>query len=169
MSPKKIYRRFLKIRGRPREIALGFSLGILIGMSPFMGLQTAIAVFFAALLKWNKLSAALGIWITNPATAPFIYGSTYLIGAKLIGIRKAYQPVDEFTFETTSNLFQRTPEILWALVLGGIIIGLPLSVIGYFFSYSAILKYQQNLKKRLERKKKGRLGEENALKSAIEK
>ena len=32
---KKAYERLLKIRGEPREIALGFALGIFIGMSPF--------------------------------------------------------------------------------------------------------------------------------------
>ena len=28
------YKRFLKIRGEPREIALGFALGLFVGMTP---------------------------------------------------------------------------------------------------------------------------------------
>jgi hypothetical protein len=53
-----------------------------------MGFQTATAVFFAALFKWNKFSGAAGVWITNSVTAPFIYGMTYLVGAKMLGVGK---------------------------------------------------------------------------------
>ena len=42
-SCKKAYSRFVKIRGNPREIALGFALGLFVGMSPFMGAHTIIA------------------------------------------------------------------------------------------------------------------------------
>jgi uncharacterized protein (DUF2062 family) len=57
----KAYERFIKIRGHPREIALGFALGIFIGMTPTMGVQTPLAVFLAALFKWSKLSAGFGV------------------------------------------------------------------------------------------------------------
>jgi uncharacterized protein (DUF2062 family) len=77
----KTYERFLKIRGTPREIGLGFAIGLFVGMSPTMGFQMAIAVFLAAVFKWNKISAAAAVWITNPVTAPIIYGVTYFIGA----------------------------------------------------------------------------------------
>ena len=75
----RAYERFVRIRGRPREIALGFALCIFIGMLPTMGIQMPIAVFFAALLKWSKISPAFGVWITNPFTSPFIYGLTYMV------------------------------------------------------------------------------------------
>ncbi len=51
---RKPYDRFLKIKGDPREIALGMALGLFVGMSPFMGIQMAVAVFLAAIFKWNK-------------------------------------------------------------------------------------------------------------------
>jgi uncharacterized protein (DUF2062 family) len=54
---RRAYERFVKIRGRPREIALGFALGVFIGMTPTIGIQMPIAVFFAALVKWSKISA----------------------------------------------------------------------------------------------------------------
>ena len=58
----RTYERFLKIRGQPREIALGFALGLFVGMTPFIGLHTVTAVPLAALLKWNKISAAVAVW-----------------------------------------------------------------------------------------------------------
>ena len=107
--------RFLKIRGEPREIGLGFALGIFIGMTPFMGFHTASAVFLAALFKWNKIAAAAAVWISNPATAPFVYGFTYYVGAKATGLDKTNGAPDFFSFEGLVNLFQNAPEILWAL------------------------------------------------------
>ena len=78
------YRRFVALRGTPREIALGFSLGLFVGMSPYMMCHTVTAVFVAALLKWNKIAAAAGVFITNPVTAPFFYALTYRVGAAIM-------------------------------------------------------------------------------------
>jgi len=151
---RKVYDRLVKIRGEPREVALGFALGIFIGMSPTIGFQTAIAVFFASILKWNKISAAVGVWISNPLTAPFIYGITYLIGANLLGIEKADSSLSDTLDSTTVfALLLKTPEIIWVLIIGGVIIGLPLAVFGYYFCHSAVRKYQEDFKIKLVRQK----------------
>jgi len=152
-SLKKIYERFLRIRGRPREIALGFALGLFIGMTPSIGFQMAIAAFLAALFKWNKFSAAIGVWITNPLTAPFIYSINYLIGARLLEIKRGYSLTSEISIAGMSHLLHKAPEILWALILGGAILGLPLAVAGYYFSYSAITRYQERIKETIARRR----------------
>jgi len=146
-SLKKIYERFLRIRGRPREIALGLALGLFLGMTPSMGIQTAIAVFLAVLFKWNKFSAAIGVWITNPLTAPFIYSINYLIGVRLLEIKQGYSLPAEIGISRMSHILHKAPEIFWALILGGVILGLPLAVAGYYFAYSATTRYQERIKK----------------------
>ncbi len=153
LSLKKAYERLLKVRGEPREVSLGFALGIFIGMSPTMGFQMPIAVFFAALLKWNKISAVMGVWITNPMTAPFLYGFTYLVGAKILGLRNLAGIMDNIDRSTISEILSEGPEILWSLIVGGIVIGLPLAVAGYYFCYSAVRKYQNDLKAKLVKQK----------------
>ena len=150
---KKGYRRFLKIRGHPNEIGLGLALGLFVGMTPSMGFHTAIAVFLAALLKWNKISAAVGVWITNPLTAPVIYGVNYFIGAKLIGLQKAYLLSEAHGFTRIYKIMLKAPEIFWALIIGGIVLGLPLAVAGYYFSYSVVQKYQDDIKEKLAKSK----------------
>ncbi len=150
---KKAYERLLKIRGEPREIALGFALGIFIGMSPFMGFQTVIAIFLASALRWNKISAAIGVWISNPITAPIIYGFTYFTGANLLGIRKT-EMLSEIDPAMSFTMLSKAPEIIWALIIGGIVIGFPLAVLSYYFSYSAVKKYQEDFKIRLAQQKK---------------
>jgi uncharacterized protein (DUF2062 family) len=100
----RAYERFVKIRGQPREIALGFALGIFIGMTPTMGIQMPIAVFLAAILKWSKISAVFGVWITNPFTSPFIYGITYIVGAKLLGLKATIKLPDDLTWSIVKEM-----------------------------------------------------------------
>lgn len=154
ISLKKAYNRFLKIRGNPREIALGFALGLFIGMTPYMGLQMAISVFFAALLKWNKFAAATGVWISNPFTAPVLYGFTYYTGSKFLAVEKEYSLPEELNLDLLINIIKNAPEIFWTLTVGGIILGIPLAIAGYYLSFSAILKYRERIKLTLAKEKK---------------
>ena len=152
-SVQKTYERFLKIRGHPREIALGFSLGLFVGMTPFMGLHTIAAVAIAALFKWNKISAAISVWITNAVTAPLIYGITYLVGARFMGIEKAFNLKEINSLSAVFDLILKTPEIVWAMIVGGMVIGLPLAVIGYYFAFSITSRYQEEIKAKIARSK----------------
>jgi len=111
--------RLVRLQASPDEIAKGVALGIFIGMTPTFGFQMAIAVFFAFLLKENKLAAALGVWITNPVTAPFIYALEYETGRILLGMGHARLPV-EFTFSSLTSLGW---EVLLPLGLGSLIYG----------------------------------------------
>ena len=146
----KAYKRFLKIRGKPREIARGFALGLFVSMTPFFGLHTVIAVPLAALFKWNKISAAISVWFTNAGTAPIIYSVTYLVGARIIGIQKGFNWTDINSFSSVYQLILKTPEIVWAMIVGGVVLGLPLSIVGYYIIYLILKRYQENIKLKLE-------------------
>lgn len=143
---RSLYDRFIKIKGQPREIALGFALGIFIGMTPTMGIQMPIAVFFAALFKWSKISAAFGVWITNPLTSPFIYGITYFVGAKLLGLKSTIALPEDFTWSIVRDILKNAPVILGAMTMGGILIGVPLATLSYYLSFVAVTKYQKSVK-----------------------
>ncbi len=152
-SIKKTYVRFLKIRGNPREIALGCALGLFVAMSPTMGFQMAIAIPIAALFKWNKLAAAMTVWVSNPITAPFIYGPTYFVGAKLSGMSLGLNAADAASRSTMLAFAEKAPKIFGAMTLGGVVLGLPLAVIGYYFAFFAIQKYQTDIKTKITEKK----------------
>lgn len=152
-SITKAYERFLKIRGNPNEIALGFALGLFVGMAPCMGVQTIIAVFFASLFKWNKFSAAVGVWISNPISAPFLYGFTFYIGSLFTGITSSFSATDVFDFQYLYQIIINAPGIFWALTIGGVVTGLPVALIGYYLSYGAVKKYQDDIKKKIAEKK----------------
>lgn len=146
---RNIFDRFIKIRGTPRQIALGLALGLFLGFTPTMGFQIIPAVFLAALLKWNKIAAALGVQITNPLTAPIIYSFTYSIGAKLMGLEKAFVWKDAFDLSKIAELLELAPTILTALTIGGVIAGLPVAIAGYALGYFAVDNYQKNIRAKL--------------------
>jgi uncharacterized protein (DUF2062 family) len=146
---RKAYQRFLKIRGHPREISLGFALGLFVGMTPFMGLHMAIGVLLASLFKWNKISAALAVWISNPLTAPFIYWMTYIVGAKVLDYENSYALPKQFDLDALLYIIRSAPEIIGVLIVGGIVTGIPLAVAGYFLAYFAIFEYRKNLRPKL--------------------
>jgi H+/gluconate symporter-like permease len=53
------------------------------------------------------------------------------------------------------DILLQTPDIFWKMVLGGFIIGLPVAIISYYFSYKVLYKYQADIRRKiLESKKK---------------
>jgi len=144
--------RLVRLHATPEEIAKGFALGIFIGMTPTFGAQMPIAFFFAWLLKENKLAAMLGVWITNPVTAPFIYASEYEFGRLLLGMEQLSLPT-EYSFETLSNM---SWDILVPLLVGSLIF----AVLFTFISYALTIRFIPGLKAvripRWPRRKRGR-------------
>lgn len=145
----RAYYRFVKIHGQPREIALGFSLGIFIAMSPFMGLHMATAVCLAALFKWNKISAAVGAWLSNPLTIPVIYSTTWFIGSKITGVTLTKSLPQTLSVNDGLAFLLKTPAILATFTLGGIIVGIPVAVIGYYVAFGLVQKYQKGVREKL--------------------
>ncbi|MFO7559958.1 MAG: DUF2062 domain-containing protein [Desulfobacterales bacterium] len=152
-SLQKAYERFLKIRGNPHEIALGFALGLFVGVAPCMGIQTVIAVFLASLLKWNKISAAVGVWISNPISAPFLYGFTFYVGSLFTGVAESFRPAGVFDFSYLYQIVLKAREIFWTLTIGGVIVGFPVAVLGYYLSYMAVNRYQNKIKQKIAERK----------------
>jgi uncharacterized protein (DUF2062 family) len=121
------YLRFSRLRGTPDEIAKGFALGIFIGMTPTFGFQVALAILFAYLLKENRLAAVLGVFITNPLTAPVIYAMEYEAGRILLGMERLQLP-QEFSFSALGRLGL---DVLMPLWLGGVVFGIFTGALSY--------------------------------------
>lgn len=157
---KRFYVRFVRLRGTPRQISLGLSLGILIGMTPFLGAHTVIAVFLASLFKWSKITATIGVLITNPLTAPLIYPVTYKIGSLVTGLSDPSQWSRIFEPGGVIALMKNSPMIIIDLNVGGMIAGLPLALIAYYLAFNTVSQAQERIAirraRRAARKKKMR-------------
>ncbi|PLX96211.1 MAG: DUF2062 domain-containing protein [Desulfuromonas sp.] len=126
--------RFIRLRGTPDEVAKGMALGIFIGMTPTFGMQMVIAVFFAFLLRENKLAAVLGVWVTNPVTAPFIYALEYETGRLLLGMPRIGLPTT-FDFDALQHL---SSSVLIPLCAGSLLYGVICAGIAYAVTLRAI-------------------------------
>lgn len=138
----RAYHRFIKLKGEPRQIALGFSLGIIIGMTPFFGAHILSSLILASLLGWSKISALIGVQITNVVTIPIIYPLNYWVGAKLLGASHAFRWPDDFDFSAVLELMKQSPMVLLDLFVGGLVLGIPLAVGGYFLALRSVQFYR---------------------------
>ncbi|MBI9076423.1 MAG: DUF2062 domain-containing protein [Desulfatibacillum sp.] len=146
---KRAFHRFLAIRGTPRELALGLALGVFVGMSPFMGVHTAIAVLLAAIFKWSKISSAVGVQISNFATAPFVYWFTYHVGKFFWAAKVPFRAPGEFNLNGLLAMLSQTPEMIWILTVGGLITGIPLAFITYWITFNAVTRYRADIKEKI--------------------
>ena len=115
-----------RLRSEPDAVGRGMALGLFIGFTPTFGVQTFLAILFALLLRQNKIAAFVGVWVTNPLTAPLIYGLEYKVGRLLLGLPPL--GVDSFSGELSWSL---GAQVGAPLVLGSVVLGIPIAIIGY--------------------------------------
>ena len=139
----RIYVRFIKLKGAPREIALGFALGLMIGMTPFLGAHIISCLILASLLGWSKIGAMVGVNITNVFTAPLIYPINYWVGYKLARLSGGVTWSDLSGYADMLRLMKQSPLILADLFIGGFILGLPMAIASYFVVLKAIRLYRK--------------------------
>ncbi len=163
------YRRFLKIHGNPHEIAAGLALGLFVAMSPFMGTHMALAVFLAAIFKWNKISAAAGVWLNNPLTMPALYGATWFVGSKITGVKLVENLPHSFDIKATYAFLLKTPSLITTLTIGGIVVGIPLSLVVYYVAFGLLQRYQEEVREKLRKRKSRRKKKKKARKKKKKK
>jgi len=121
--------RLLRLRATPEQAARGFALGLFIGMTPTFGVQMALALMAAILLRENKIAAFLGVWITNPLTAPLIYAMQYETGRRLLGWEHPHMQV-QFNYEFLKTLGW---QVMLPLSIGSFIFAVLSALLGYLF------------------------------------
>ena len=91
------YLRILRLKGEPEEVAGGMAIGVFIGLTPTVPLQTILAVLIAFLLGKSKLAAALGGLVANPFLLPFIYILDYKVGRMITGVEGPSLVLSDFS------------------------------------------------------------------------
>ncbi len=71
----------------PSRLAAAWGIGIAVGLSPFLGLHTVLALLLAFSFKLNKLDVLLGTLIMNPWTFPLYFPAATLLGRWITGVR----------------------------------------------------------------------------------
>ncbi len=145
------YLKIVRLKDSPRNIAKGLALGIFLGMTPTMGFQMPIAFAFASILKENKVASVLGVWVTNPITAPAIYFFNYKLGAMALGLEATVTNKTDI-----ASLLRMGANIAVPLWLGGFITGIFAAIISYFLTLRSVRSYRANkaiIRKKIQQEK----------------
>ncbi|MCU0537185.1 MAG: DUF2062 domain-containing protein [Hydrococcus sp. Prado102] len=145
------YLRFIRLRGKPAEIARGLAVGIFAGSFPIFGFQILIGVLLAVIVRGNKFAAAAGTWVSNPLTYVPIFAFNYQVGKLILGW-------DDST--VTQNIVDRNWQsfmelgsvFLTKLFLGCFVVGLIAAIATYFISLQ-LLTRSRTLRSRRRNKK----------------
>lgn len=128
----------------PKKTALASALGILVGISPYIGLQTYIALALSTIFKLPVYPLIAGVYLTNPITIPIIFALTTKFGFWMLGrefnIDFAWDDV------TITSLLEAGKAIFIPFMLGTHMTGIILSIPTYFIVYY-IMKYSRRKKK----------------------
>ncbi len=117
----------------PRVLAKSSALGALIGISPYIGTQTYIALFVSSYFNLPVYPLMIGVYITNPVTIPFIFAFTTKVGLMLLGMDSS------FTFDwdnvTLSSLFEAGKTLFIPFIVGTHFVGIIFAILTYFIIY----------------------------------
>jgi uncharacterized protein (DUF2062 family) len=133
----------------PDRIARGVAVGVFITFTPTIGFQMVLSLFFAWLLRANKLVGLPIVWISNPATMIPIFYLCYLLGRTIlqqesVGIEfwaeLAHPPAT--WLESVRFYWQHFMKIFTPLWVGSLAISSVLAYASYYLSYYAICGYR---------------------------
>lgn len=131
---KLAYLKIFRINDTPQKIALGFGIGIFLGVLP--GTGPIAAIFMAVLLRVNRASALLGSLLVNTWINIVSFVFAIRIGAAVTGAdwniiyRESYTAFKDFHI---LNFFRLSlPKIVLPILIGFFIISFCAGIISYF-------------------------------------
>lgn len=137
--------RVKKLEGDPHFVAMGLAIGVFISITPTIPFHTVLAVFLAIIFRGSKAAAALGVWFSNPVTAPIFYWGSYKLGMYLLGNRVPF----DVKYESILELLDLGMDVTIAMIAGGIILGILPGIASYFITRKIIttIRLRKALKK----------------------
>ena len=127
----------IKLKESPHKIALAFSTGVFIGMSPLLGLHTILGVTAAWLFRLNTFAIMTGVYVTNRWTIVPIYAFSTWLGAKCLGLEQMIPEID-WSNVTFSDILSSLEHLIVPFLFGTFLMGSITSFISYIIIYRAI-------------------------------
>ena len=146
-SSKYVLKRLLRLSGTPHAIALGVAAGVFASFTPFIGFHFLIGGLAAWLIGGNLIASALGTFIGNPLTFPFIWASTFSVGNWMLGS-------DELEVDFSQGIIDQSLDVFLPIFKPMLVSGIPLGIIvGMMFYFPmawSINMYQERRRKSLK-------------------
>jgi uncharacterized protein (DUF2062 family) len=146
-----IHHHLFVLQTTPHQLALGMAIGIFVGFLPIMGAQTAVSVPIAMLFRASKITAAIGVWISNPVTFIPFYYFNFEAGKWILGMHNI-----KFTLNSHITFWQLLhlgKEILYPLWVGCIVLGALAAPLTYVITYFVIVLYKNKHEKQYQNQK----------------
>jgi uncharacterized protein (DUF2062 family) len=108
-----------------------------IGLSPYIGFHTIMAIFAAYIFNLPIYPLILGAYITNPLTLVIVYAFLYKLGVIITGVHFSNIDWSNITF---SVLLNNLKTLFWPLFVGCHLAGFVVSLFTYIVVYYIIKK-----------------------------
>lgn len=166
-SGQYVTKRILRLTATPHAVAAGVAAGAFTSFTPFMGLHFIFAALFAWLIRGNLLASALGTFVGNPLTFPFIWAAAYNTGQYILhnsatgsgppdivfAMKKVMKAVFDFDGRAASAAWQEIWDpLLFPMLVGGMPLGLLCAIPLYFLTRRAAAMFQETRRNKLIRK-----------------
>lgn len=149
--------RMARMKASPHAIALGFAAGAFASFTPFVGLHFILAGLIAFALRSSILASAIGTVVGNPLTFPFIWLSTYNVGAAFLGREAKGEVVLDVPVASESavnagmmdfaeKLFDRIEPVFLPMIIGGTLLGLVCAAACYFIVRLSVDRFKERRK-----------------------
>jgi uncharacterized protein len=124
----------------PERTAAAFAIGVSLGFSPFLGLQTILGIAVAYLLRLSRVAVLLGTWVNVPWIVPLYYTLVTELGSRLLGVEPPSRLGAEvraavthagFGLAALGQLATLFRPLLWPFVVGSTLGAVLLGVIAH--------------------------------------
>lgn len=150
--------RLKRLRGKPQALAGGFAIGVFIGITPTIPLHTIVIIMATLATRTSTIAGLLSSWVVcNPLTYFPIYFFSMKVGNAITPYELSWQKIqaaldiliagDSIT-ASIQAIVGLGYEAVAVLLVGGIILALPFTLIAY---YSSLYFFITIRKKRLEK------------------
>lgn len=181
-SPRQIMRSLLTLDDTPHSIALGTAIGMMVGMTPTVGIQMVIILGLAFIMQkfcpFNKLAALITVFISNPLTMVPIYYFNYRVGCLFLSGDATKESFQE-TFSGKNGGDWWNPmtwwnpistlfiEFGWPLFLGAILVAVITGVVTYPLTLWLVKNFQKKKAPALQAKAESKETEQDRVKEPI--
>ncbi|MCR9198799.1 MAG: DUF2062 domain-containing protein [Planctomycetaceae bacterium] len=154
-SPRALLRSVLALDDSPHAIALGVAIGVFVGLTPSVGVQTIMILAVVFLTRpffyFNGTAAMASTYISNPITMAPMYYFWYRLGASVMGTDANVNFDALLEFEGLSGWWTATTALAvkvgWPMLLGALMTAPIGAAIAYPLTHYLISSLRKNRSK----------------------
>ena len=141
---KLIYVLLVRIDATPHQIALGFAVGVVLGVFPSFGFGGPVAILLSIIFRLNKAATLIGAMIMNPITTVPIWTMSAFLGGLITGTD--YRVIVEQT--RNGEIFRSLSYSTYVYLAGNVTLSAVMAVLSYGLTRVGVSRYQRRKKLR---------------------